>query len=217
VVDNAISKTINLPASATVGDVYDIYMKAWELGCKGVTVYRDGCKAGQVLTTSEKTQSAEEEDTETAAGYGIEGLPTPFKLDLPDELPATRYRIKDNDGEKVYITICTMDGQPVELFAKMPVDSAESYWSVISRLISLALRYSIPVEDVVKQLRKGSRSVGDAPAKVARLLEEYVEEPYDLDCEEPAVAQWTCPECGCQNIYIGRCEACQKCGYSSCS
>ena len=65
-VDNAVSKTINLPHDATVQDVYNAFMLAWRYGCKGITVYRDGCKANQVLTVNEPASLVTRPDILTA-------------------------------------------------------------------------------------------------------------------------------------------------------
>jgi len=197
-VDSGISKTINMPEDATVNDIREAYILAWESGCKGITVYRDGCRGDQVLSSSE----VKEETT-----FKYEG---PYKLDLGDELNARRYRIRDNKGGKVYFTVCTQDDDPVEVFAKLPEESSDSYWNTICRLLSLSMRYMIPLDDITKQLRKSSSSVSDTPSRLARILDKYKK-------EQEGYKGNRCPECSSVLIPGGGCLYCEECGWSKCS
>ena len=212
-VDSSISKTINMPYDATVEDVKEAYEYAWKEGCKGVTVYRDGSRSEQVLTTKDHTTKVLPE------GYGQEDqeiqedLPTPYKLELPDELEARRYRVKDNEGTKVYVTVGHFDEEPVEIFVKHPYEKANSYLSTISRLTSLAMRYMVPLDDITKSLRKGSSSVADMPAKIARILDKYKKE--DERREEDFSME--CPDCSNKLTPDGGCWTCYECGWSKCT
>ena len=207
-IHNAISKTTNLPRSATVEDVKGCYMLAWELGCKGVTVYVDGSYDNQVLTSGSNM-------TKPTATVSADG---PVKQDLPDTLRARRYKLKLDDGENVYIIICfSEDGKPMEVFAKFPYDGRHEYrekstaYTTVCRLVSLALRYSIPVEEVIKQLDKSSGSMMDLPAQLTKLLKTFLSEtnsPYTVPC----------PECGEPTLVFEEgCQVCKSCGYSKCS
>ena len=154
--ENAVSKTINFPASATVQDISDAYMMAHELGCKGITIYRDGSKANQVLSTGETGKQGVEEET------GEIGLAEPAARTAalaprarPQEMVGITERIRTGHGN-MYITInFDESGSPFEVFTALGkaggCDSAQL--EAISRLVSLALRSGIEIEDVVEQLR----------------------------------------------------------------
>ena len=145
--DNAVSKTINFPHTATVEDVKMAYMLAYELGCKGITVYRDGSKDGQVLSTGDTNKSAE---SEVAV---VPSQVTPRSR--PQTINGVTERVRTGHGN-MYVTINFDEkGHPFEVFGNLGkaggCDSAQL--EAISRLISLALRSGIDPSTVLEQLR----------------------------------------------------------------
>ncbi|HYA31550.1 MAG TPA: vitamin B12-dependent ribonucleotide reductase, partial [Thermodesulfovibrionales bacterium] len=173
-VDNAVSKTVNFPHDALPKDVENVYLLAYKLGCKGVTVYRDGSREEQVLSTG-KTEKKE------AAALEKQKI-VPKKR--PEVLKGTVRLVKTGCGN-VYVTITEdEEGHLFELFTSMGKAGgcAASQAEAIGRLISLALRSNIDPHEIVKQL-KGVRcnqpawhaggqilSCSDA---IARALEKY--------------------------------------------
>ncbi len=144
--DNAVSKTINFSNDATKSDVEKAYMLAYHLDCKGVTIYRDGSRDGQVLSTG-STRSNEK---------GVDEKPK--KLIHPKPRPSvTRgytQRIATGCGN-LYVTINEdEDGSPFELFTSIGKAGgcAASQTETIGRIVSLALRSHVDINDVVKQL-----------------------------------------------------------------
>lgn len=204
-VDSSISKTINMPKEATVEDVKEVLQLAWELGCKGVTVYRDGCRAGQILNTTASSPAPDvQEDT-------VIEWRDPIKLDLPDVLNAKRYRIRDKEGHKAYLIVChDEDGIPMEIFHKQPFKENDTLWATVCRQASLALRYGVPTNEVIKQLDKSSYSMTDLPAQLSRILKTYLSSG-DAGYTIP------CPDCDGDLVYQGGCCSCPDCGYSKCS
>ena len=200
-VDSSISKTINMPATATAGDVKKAYLMAWELGCKGLTIYRDGSRSAQPLTAGKKKK------------YDVPGHGRPAKTPLADVLDAKRYRLSGENNETIYITVCNDDaGKPVEVFAKFPYENHAELqgksimWTTTCRLVSLLLRYGVPVDEVIKQLDRASGNMLDLPAQLCKLLKTGSE------YSEP------CPEClGGTLVYEEGCSVCKTCGYSKCS
>jgi len=157
-VDAAISKTINFPNSATREDVRTAYLMAWELGCKGITVYRSGSRDAEVLTSGSAeaaTQAAMEASLTDMALMGGEYsqavLPAPMVR--PAQVQGITDRVRTGHGN-MYITINSRDGHPFEVFSNLGkaggCDSAQL--EAISRLASLALRSGIDPEQVVEQL-----------------------------------------------------------------
>lgn len=208
-VDAAISKTINMPSTATKEDVKRAYLYGWELGCKGLTVYRDGSRTSQVLTVGSKSQGGENTTSP---------IPCSGKLELPDVLESRRYRLKDKDGGSIYVIVCFVDGgYPVEVFAKFPADNrVEQYeqstmWATICRLVSLSLRCGVPIEEVIKQLDRASGSMFDLPAQLSKLFKGFMEKIGGGYCGG------TCPDCGGTLQYQEGCMLCSTCGYSKCS
>jgi ribonucleoside-diphosphate reductase alpha chain len=206
-VDSSISKTINMPNSATREEVELSYIMGYKLGCKGLTVYRDGSRDQQVLNTKE---SAEAEQTALVSTAGV-------KKKLPDTLSAKRYRVKDQDQKSVYIIVCFDDNeQPMEVFAKFPFDNRvdlkdkSTMWTTTCRLVSLALRFNIPAYEIIKQLDRSSGHMLDLPAQLSKLFKSFMAGTHHGFAS-------TCPECVGQLVFEEGCETCHDCGYSKCS
>ena len=183
--DNAVSKTINFPHAATVQDIADAYMRAYELGCKGITIYRDGSKDNQVLSpglersegTGDKAQRATEADETETQRQAL----TPSGR--PQEMTGITERIRTGHGN-MYITLnFDEDGKPFEVFSTLGkaggCDSAQL--EAISRLVSLALRSGVDMKEVLDQLRgitccpawDSGVLVRSAPDAVALALERH--------------------------------------------
>lgn len=215
--DNAVSKTVNLPHSATVEDIGRIYRLAFELGCKGVTVYRDGCKSVQVLTTGAAAQ-----------GEGAQAGPVSQVRQRPDIVMGFTQKIQTGLGV-LYLTVNELDGRPFEVFATIGKSgrSITAKAEAIGRLVSLCFRSGVAVRDVVAQLKgiggehpvfqkKGMLlSIPDAIAWVLenRYLKGAASTPShsDADLQNPS-----CPECGAEMTFQEGCHICQNCGYSRC-
>lgn len=206
-VDSSISKTINLPNSATREDVKLSYLLGYELGCKGLTVYRDGSRDSQVLNA---TSSEQDQQTALVSSAGV-------KKKLPDTLSAKRYRVKDQDQKSVYIIVCFDENEkPMEVFAKFPFDNRvdlkdkSTMWTTTCRLVSLALRFNIPAYEIIKQLDRSSGHMLDLPAQLSKLFKSF------MAGTQHGFAS-TCPECSGALVFEEGCETCHDCGYSKCS
>ncbi|MBT4074771.1 MAG: vitamin B12-dependent ribonucleotide reductase [Chloroflexi bacterium] len=150
-VDAGISKTINFPNDATVEDVETTYMSAWELKCKGITVYRAGSREKEVLTTG--TTNTANGSAEAAEPQVIPQFSVP--RDRPASLQGVTNRVRTGRGP-LYVTVnVAADGRPFEMFATLGKaggnDAAMS--EGMSRLASLSLRSGVDPEEIIKQLR----------------------------------------------------------------
>ncbi|ADU66680.1 ribonucleoside-diphosphate reductase, adenosylcobalamin-dependent [Desulfurispirillum indicum S5] len=209
-VDSSISKTINMPNTATKEDVRLAYLMGYEMGCKGLTVYRDGSRDGQVLNTKSASEASQKEAMVNSQGLiGKQGL--------PDELSAKRYRLKDPDHNNVYIIICFDENEkPMEVFAKFPFENRidlkdkSTMWTTTCRLVSLALRYNIPMEEIIKQLDRSSGHMLDLPAQLGKLLKSFMAGTQNGFHSK-------CADCGGMLAFEEGCETCHSCGYSKCS
>ncbi len=218
--DNAVSKTVNFPNEATVDDVEHVYRLAYELGCKGVTIYRDGSREEQVLTTG-KTERAKNGE----APVKVEPRPRP-----PVVTGLTR-AMRTGCG-KLYVTINRDEEGPFELFAQMGKAGgcAASQSEALARLVSLAFRCGIPAEQVIRQLKGischmpswepgGERILSCADA-VAKAIENCVMpegEQLSMDFNGSTFGHLgACPECGGTLVHEGGCNVCRDCGYSQC-
>ena len=196
--DNSVSKTINFPAEATVEDVAQAYRLAYETDCKGITVYRDGSKAGQVLSTGETGQAAE-----SPAEAAADTVATPARRvprERPRQIRGVTERVRTGHGN-MYVTInFEEEGTPFEVFSTLGkaggCDSAQL--EAISRLVSLALRSGISPRDVVAQLKgitccpawDQGTLVRSGPDAVALALEWYLEgEAPGVEGSEPESVQ----------------------------
>jgi ribonucleoside-diphosphate reductase alpha chain len=199
-VDNSLSKTINFPATATTDDIANAYLLAWELGCKGITVYVTGSRE-QVVLETKKTADAKLENN----GFALETLDSPSlskpgqqlpiwhesKKPRPRFLKGYTYSIETPLG-KTFVTVNENgDSQPFEVFVNTAKAGSETaaHSEAIGRLISYLLRISSPIEPR-KRLRTimdqlggigGERSLGFGPNRIrslpdgiAKALDEYL-------------------------------------------
>lgn len=148
--DSSISKTINLHNNATIEDVERTYMLAWELKCKGVTVYRDGSRSNQPMALSKTNDNPETHEVRNASNYKIR---KPIKT--PSMLPAVRLRQTTSHGHMhIAITVDPNVNREMEIFAQLGKagDTVSSNLEAISRMISLYLRIGGSLEDIIDQL-----------------------------------------------------------------
>jgi ribonucleoside-diphosphate reductase alpha chain len=237
-VDNSMSKTINFPKDASHDDVAKAYMLAWELGCKGLTVYVTGSRKRVVLETKD-TEAAKVDD-------GSEVVQLPMwqekRKSRPQRLEGCTYQINTPVG-KAFVTINENEGsQPFEVFITTAKAGSETaaVSEAIGRMISYALRVASPVPprqrmgDVVRQLAGigGGRPLGFGPNRVlslpdglAQALAAYLgntpqNAPERLDPGEDQLSMRIgdlCSECGAPAVVNEEgCRKCYSCGYSEC-
>ncbi|OQX87623.1 MAG: ribonucleoside reductase class II [Candidatus Omnitrophica bacterium 4484_70.2] len=179
--DNAVSKTINFPNSAKMEDVKEAYMLAYKLGCKGITVYRDGSRTHQVLTR-EKKRPVKEEKKE---------IPVYQPKPRPEVIIGTTTKITTGCGN-LYVTVNQdKQGNFFEVFTQMGKAGgcAASQLEAIGRLISLALRAGVDIKVIVEQLKgircpspswvNGKKIFSCADA-IARILEKRIKDQKEL-------------------------------------
>jgi ribonucleoside-diphosphate reductase alpha chain len=221
--DNAVSKTVNFPCSATIEDVDRVYKLAYELGCKGVTIYRDGSREGQVLSVKKEQKKIEQPKSE-------ENKPSPRVR--PQITHGFTEKVKIGCGN-LYITVNSDDKGIMEIFTNTgKAGGCPSQSEATARVVSLALRAGVPMQDIIEQL-KGIRCIStirqsglkalSCPDAIARVLERAtknnnakVKEQKAEREQQQEVATYKCPECGCQIQNEGGCVICKNCGYSKC-
>lgn len=219
---HSISSTINLPSDTTQKTVAEIYEKAWELGLKGITVYRSGCRDGVIIDAKSTKSEAR-----------------------PRSLPCNVHHTSC-DGEPHFVLVGLKDGKPHEVFsgrngflpheiktgqivrkrkdyyiAKFddtdielsPITaSTTEYQDIITRLVSLPLRNGVDMNIIVRQLEKAGEKGGmnSFARGVARVLKKYIPDGTKEHGE-------TCPECAAsQMVRQEGCIFCQSCGWSKC-
>ena len=235
--DNAVSKTVNFCNSATREEVAEVYKLAFRLGCKGVTIYRDGSRSEQVLNIGKVKKDGQEESPAEGGQAVIKPRPR------PDMTTGITERVKIGCGN-LYITVNYDDKGICEIFTNTgKAGGCPSQSEATARLASIALRSGIDVRSIIDQL-KGIRcpstirqsgmkctSCPDAIAKaIERVYQQQVRlghwaEPELSAAEKPAASQAEtvvpgrmrfCPECGAKLEHEGGCVICRNCGYSKC-
>lgn len=222
-IDHSISSTINLPNDVKEEEVAKIYEAAWKAGCKGVTVYRDGCRSGVIVKKDKGQEKA--------------------KLVRPKELPCNVHHINVK-GKSYFVLVGLMDGKPYEVFAgkngflKKSIEtgsivrknknyykalfddetelspitaSCNEYEEAITRLTSALLRSGADMHLIVQQLEKVNGEMHSFAKSVARALKTYIP---DGTIEEGEI----CPECGSTNVVRqSGCQTCLTCSWSKCN
>ncbi len=239
-VDNAVSKTVNFPHTATEDDVRRVYLMAYELGCKGITVYRDGSRQSQVLNIEGKKAA------ETTAAETTEAQPE--RAADQARSPRARPSVTKGVTEKIatgcgslYVTINEDENGLCEVFLRMGKSGGclASQSEAVGRLISLSLRSGLEVNAVTRQLRgircpqpawgKGGMILSCSDA-IAQVLERHISLVPAAAVPAPESAKQArsiagdhlagmcpeCPECGGLLAMSEGCVVCRSCGYSKC-
>ena len=232
--DNGVSKTINLPNEATEEDVARAYRTAWELGCLGITVFRDGCKGEQVLNVG-----IAKKDAGPAAPVSS---PTVIKP-RPHGLKGMTYRMETPIGTAFITVNETGERDPFEVFVHVGKAGSDTMAvaEALGRLISLTLRLPSPMssvrrlEEVIGQLAQiggsqpmgfGARKVLSLPDALARTLAVHIGQVEPADASAPAPPPRAtsskrigdlCKECGQATfVYEEGCKKCLSCGFNEC-
>lgn len=222
-ISHSISSTINLPNNVTEEEVAEIYIASWKEGLKGVTVYRDGCRSGVLVTESDNSE------------VKFEQHDAPKR---PKELNAETH-ITMCKGTPYNVIVGLLDGKPYEVF----VDNSNNKYSkegklikksrgkyifksndeeidvltfmndeeeAITRLTSTNLRHGASIAFVVQQLQKTSGDMFSFTKGLARVLKKYIP-------EGEKVSGVTCKDCGSSNVIFEEgCNKCLSCGSSAC-
>jgi ribonucleoside-diphosphate reductase alpha chain len=219
--DNAVSKTVNFPREATREDITKVYTMAYELGLKGITIYRDRSRDSQVLVTGSK----EEEKEETRKL-------TPRKR--PSETTGTVARVNTGCGS-LYITVAYDDKGIFEVFATLGKSGgcASAQLEATCRLLTLALRSGVDVAAAVKQLKgircpsiawEEGKSILSCADAIASVLEKHINsqatppkvKEHQPDNSPTINLAGQCPDCGNLLVYQEGCFICPSCGYTKC-
>jgi ribonucleoside-diphosphate reductase alpha chain len=238
--DLGVSKTINLPNSATVRDVSNAYRLMWEGGCKGGTVYRDGCRSEQVLVSAKKsvysTAPADFPQGTVTASVASVVMAPPMVTSLPDDVPQLpRHKFKIG-GVKGYLHVgLSQDGlRPVEVFIRM--SKVGSTMQGLLDTWAVALSRSLQSGDSVGELvdrHQGGRFepaglttnpqipvCTSIPDYVVRFLALKFGGPRAADSQEKGgqLSGVFCPDCQSQMIFRGGCLSCPTagCGFERC-
>jgi len=243
-VHNATSKTINFPHDATLDEVRKAYLLAYELDCKGITIYRDKSREEQVLNIG--TVKAKPDSEAVLQDAKKEIAPRP----RPEVIIGTTTKVSTGCGN-LYVTINVDEtGRPFELFTQMGKAGgcAASQLEAIGRLVSLGFRSGIEVKSIIEQLRnircpspsweKGQRifSCADAIARVVEKRLVYAQVAPELAEVSPIAMKHSseevsslaiedkphgnivgvCPDCGGALRHEEGCVKCHACGFSKC-
>jgi ribonucleoside-diphosphate reductase alpha chain len=144
----AISKTVNLPETATVEDIEDIHLQAWRMGLKAVAVYRDNCKMGQPLSTTKKDGEQESSPVVTENKAAV------IERDLPRVRPSKTYEFRVG-GVKGFFTVGEYtDGRPGEIFINVAKQGTtlSGLMDAFAISVSHGLRYGVPLRTYIKSL-----------------------------------------------------------------
>ena len=238
-VDNAVSKTVNFTHEATKEDVRKAYILSYKLGCKGVTVYRDGSRQDQVLISANTNKDKKETP--------VSETPVKKARLRPKKVLGSTLLMHTGCG-KMYVTI-NVDSEGVfEVFTQLGKSGGctATQSEAIARLISLALRSRVETSKIIEQL-KGIRcpsptlteggAILSCPDAIAKALESYISEKEtpNLFNEKQTAVQTAekkvykskssgnsegtcpqCPECGEMLEFAEGCVVCKSCGYSKC-
>jgi ribonucleoside-diphosphate reductase alpha chain len=192
-----------------------VYNLAYELGCKGITIYRDGSKENQVLSFPAKQEA-------------VNAASAPFK-DRPETLEGFTSKMKTGYGN-LYVTVTEYEGKPFEVFATIGKSgrSTTAKTEAIGRLVSLALRSGVQVEKIIEQLKgiggehpvfQKDGLVLSIPDAISRVLENrYMKNGSQTvkTKREKSLQGETCPECGEIISFEEGCMTCHFCGFTKC-
>ena len=232
-IDASISSTVNLPKSATVQDVFDLYQHAWFVGCKGLTIFRDGCARTAILNSTK-------EEPDEAEGAWEEPIVEEIDTNIENCI-AKGTKLSTGCGS-LWIT-CYFHketGQLCHIFLdKGSTGGCNSFMNGLSRMISLAGKKGASIDDIIEQLNstiacpsyavakatkngispgKGCPSaIGKAIKKLSEeFKKEYLAPTTNIVYKDEEIEIAKCPKCGADLSYTGGCITCFDCGWSKC-
>ena len=235
-IDASISSTVNLPESATVQDVFDLYQHAWFVGCKGLTIFRDGCARTAILN------STKEEPNEAEGAWEEPVKKTVNTVDTDIENCIAKGTKLSTGCGSLWIT-CYFHketGQLCHIFLdKGSTGGCNSFMNGLSRMISLAGKKGASIDDIIEQLNstiacpsyavakatkngispgKGCPSaIGKAIKKLSEeFKKEYLAPTTNIVYKDEEIEIAKCPKCGADLSYTGGCITCFDCGWSKC-
>ncbi len=232
-IDSSISVTYNIPETATIEDIKQIYIEGWKNGLKGVAIFREGCKEGILITEVNYNKSVKEKRIllprrPTDLPCNIHEL-TVLKerhivlVGLMDGKPYEIFVTKDSESKidlKQYKTgiirkvakgkydLIVQNGEQKTIINDINATFNNSIMGTLSRLVSMSLRHGVPIPFVVDQLSK-TDNFSSFERAVSRVLKKYIPENSEVLTENG------CPVCGKPLIYQGGCRSC-TCGWSKC-
>jgi ribonucleoside-diphosphate reductase alpha chain len=241
-IDSSISKTINCPEDISFDDFQDVYMQAYETGCKGCTTYRPNDVTGSVLSVSESSEAAPEADQGADVIYMAE------PLDRPQALEGNTYKLKWPDSEHaIYVTVNDViindHRRPFEVFINSKNMEHFAWTVALTRMISAVFRRGGDVSFVVEELKAVFDPRGGAwvqgkyipsiLAAIGSVLEQHMIAIGFLEGEgmglkeDPKAGQQVvnlnenrgkaCPSCGQFDMQmVEGCMTCRSCGHSKC-
>ncbi len=181
----AISKTVNMPETATAEEIEQVYLEGWKLGLKAIAIYRDNSKRSQPLSTSRK-KDGEAVETETVAALRAQLAAAqaeavkPHRRRLPAERAAVTHKF-DIAGHEGYITVGLYpEGQPGEIFLKMAKEGStvSGLMDTFATSVSLALQYGVPLRDLVNKFAhvrfEPSGFTGNSEIPIAKSIVDYI-------------------------------------------
>lgn len=191
---NAISKTINFPKDASKEDVERAYLLAYDLNCKGLTVYRDGSRENQVISAGSSARTT--------------GIMEPMKM--PEIKPQKGLEIETSEGT-VHISVTILDEKPFEVFITTPVESKHSeVYEALARIFSISLRCGVPAKLLLQQIEDANKKYGSVVSPTYAILRAFRK----LDMNGGTME--ICPECGGVLAIQEGCQKCFTCGFSKC-
>jgi len=221
--DNAVSKTVNFVNSATKEDVAEVYRLAYRLGCKGITIYRDGSRLSQTLNIGKVKRDEQQEPEQQAPAK-----PEPIKpRDRAESMLGVTKRMKIGCGN-LYITVNYDDLGICEVFTSTgKAGGCPSQSEATARLASVALRAGLDIDEVVRQLRgircpstirQQGMKCTSCPDAIARVIKEVDD---NLKSGRLAAINGArtilykfCPECGKALKTEGTSQTCPECGFT---
>ena len=239
-VDSSISKTINCPEDISFGDFKEVYMEAWDTGCKGCTTYRPNDVTGSVLSVSEDTKA----DKPVPVEEGGEVVFLSEPLDRPEELEGNTYKVKWPDSEHaIYITIndIVLNGhrRPFEVFINSKNMEHFAWTVALTRMISAVFRRGGDVSFVVEELKAvfdprggawmGGKYIPSILAAIGGVIEQHLiatgfiagegmglkTDPQAKVVGLDAPRGKACSSCGQFDLrMVEGCMTCGSCGYS---
>ena len=175
-ISGAISKTVNMPETATVEDVMQLYVDAWKLGTKAIAIYRDNCKVAQPLSGKSETATG----LLAAASAPAAAVAAPRRRRLPDDRVEVGRKFQVGDYEGYIHVGLYEDGTPGDIFVDIAKEGTTLAGLMNSFMIavSLGLQYGVPLEVYVSKFShmrfEPSGQTNDADIRVAKSIVDYI-------------------------------------------